>query len=115
MASSSIPIHPTITTIREEFEIPADCFLDFLGYKYEGCEEKPLILPSNSLVVSEPYLQLICFPLHPLYHYIYSIYNLHFLQIPPISLRQITGFLCMSLIRDLRLTVDDFLYYFNRV
>ena len=94
---------------------PADCYLDFLDPKFEGWEEKPSILPSNSLVVSEPHLQLICFPLHPFYHYIYSVYNLHFLYISPNSLCQITGFLCLSLIRYLRLTIDDFLFCFNRV
>ena len=49
------------------------------------------------------------------YHYLYSVYNLHFLQISPNSLHQIIGFLCFSLIRDFRLTIDDFLFYFNRV
>ena len=115
MASCSTPIHPTIAKIKVEWKIPADYFLDFLDPKFEGWEEKPSILPPNFLVVSEPHLQLICFPLHPFYHYIYSIYNLHFLQIPPNSLRQITRFLCLFLIRDLRLTVDDFLFCFNRV
>lgn len=115
MASSSIPVHPTLARIREECEIPADCYLDFLDSKYEGWEEKPFILPLNSLVISEPHLQLLRFPLHPFYHYLYAVYNLHLLQIPPNSLRQITGFLCLSLIRDLRLTIDDFLYCFTRV
>ena len=115
MASSSTPAHPTLTRIKEECGIPADCYIDFLDPKYEGWEEKPSILPPNSLVVSEPHLQLLRFPLHPFYHYLYAVYNLHLLQIPPNSLRQITGFLCLSLVRDLRLTIDDFLYSFTRV
>lgn len=115
MASSLVPIHPTLAWIIEECDIPANCYLNFLDSKYEGWEEKPSILLPNSLVVSKPHLQLLYFPLHPFYHYLYAIYNLHLLQIPPNSLRQIIGFLCLSLIRDLRLTIDDFLYYFNRV
>ena len=79
MTSSSTPVHPTISKIREECEIPADCYLDFLDPKFEGWEEKPSILPPNSLVVRKPHLQLICFPLYPFYHYIYFVYNLHFL------------------------------------
>ena len=115
MASSSIPIHPNLARIREECEIPANCFLAFLDLKYEGWEINPSILPPNSLVVSKPHLQLLRFPLHPFYHYLYSAYDLHLLQIPPNSLHQITGFLCLSLVRDLKLTIEDFLFYFNRI
>ena len=82
MASSSTPAHPTLARIKEECGIPADCYIDFLDPKYEGWEEKPSILPPNSLVVSEPHLQLLRFPLHPFYHYLYAVYNLHLLQIP---------------------------------
>ena len=56
MASFSTPVHPTLARIKEECEIPADCYLDFLNPKYEGWEEKPSILSLNSLVVSEPHL-----------------------------------------------------------
>ena len=97
------PITPAILKIREECEISVDCYLEILDKKYEGWEEMPSILPSDSLVVSELHLQVICFPLHPLYHSIYSIYNLHFLQILPNSLRQIIGFLCLYLIIPLLL------------
>ena len=83
MASSSTPIHLTLARMKEELEIPPNCYLDFLDPKYEDWEEKPSILPPNSLVVSEPHLQLICFPLHPFYHYIYSIYNLSLLTNSP--------------------------------
>ena len=87
MASSLTLVPPTIIKIQEESEIPGDFYLEILEKKNEGWEEKPSILPPDSLVVSELHLQLICFLLHPFYHYIYSIYNLHFLQIPPNSLR----------------------------
>ena len=73
MASSFVPIHPTIARMREDCEIPADCYLDILDSKYKSWEEKPSILPPDSLVVSEPHLQVIRFPLRPFYHYIYSI------------------------------------------
>ena len=92
MASSSTPVHPTLGIIKEECGILADCYIDFLDSKYEGWEEKPFIIPHNSLVVSEPHLQLLRFSLHPFYHYLYAVYNLHLLQILPNSLRQITGF-----------------------
>ena len=66
-------------------------------------------------MVSEPHFQLLRFPLHPFYHYLYFTYDLHLLQIPPNSLRQITGFLCLSLVRDLKLTIEDFLFCFNMI
>ena len=97
MAYSFAPVHPTLARIKNECEIPVDCYLDFHDPKYDGWEEKSSLLPPNYLVVSKPHLQLICFPLHPFYHYLYSVYNLNFLQIPPNSLHQITRLLCLSL------------------
>lgn len=115
MASSSSPVDPAIVRIREDYDISADCQLEKLGSKYKGWEEDFSILPDDVLVVSEPHLQLLCFPLHPFYHYIYSVYNLHLLQTPPNSLRLVTGFLCLSILKDLQLTVEDFLFCFNRI
>ena len=115
MASSSVPVDRTLARIREECQIPADCLLEFFDSKYEGWEVNVSMLPPNSLVVSEPHLQLLRLPLHPFYHYLYSTYDLHLLQIPPNSLHQITGFPCLSLVRDLKLTIEDFLFCFNRI
>jgi len=56
MASSSSLIPLAIIKIREECEIPPDCYLEILYKKYNGWEEKPLILPLGTLIVSDPHL-----------------------------------------------------------
>ena len=48
----------------------------------------------------------------PLKHHI-SIYNIYFMQVPPNGLWFVTGFLLLSLIWDLRLTLEDFLYCYH--
>ena len=78
-----------------------------MSNEYQGWEENPNILPANSLVISKLHLKKTWFPLHPLYHYLFSIYNIHILQVHPNGFRIITGFICLSLIIDLKLTIEN--------
>ena len=104
-----------ISRIRRKCEIPADCTLELLESKYEGWEENPNFLPADSIVIFELHLQNLGQPFHPFYQYIFAIHDLHPLQVSTNSIRTLTGFILISLIRDLKLEVEDFHYCFSKV
>lgn len=115
MASSSAPVDPVITRIHEDCEIPTDCYLENLSSKYKAWEEDPSILPSGALVVSEPHLQVIRFPLHPSTITFTIFTTCIFSKFHRILSDWLLVFLNFSIIKDLQLMVEDFLYCFFRV
>ena len=113
VSSTSAPINPVIANFREEINLPANCFLDFLTEGCENWETDSKNLPAGSIVLGELHLRILRFPLHPLIHYICTLCDLHPMQLAPNAIRQIMGFISLNTIAKLQMTFEDFWFIYG--
>ncbi len=104
-----------IRKICRECEIPSNCKLKILGPQYSEWRNDPSVLPPGSIVVSDLHLQNLRFPLPPFFHYFLAIHDIHLLQLTGNSIRVMSGFVLLNLIKDLGLTLEDFHTCYVRV
>ena len=99
-----VELHHEIARVRNKCQIPSDWTLEFLFDKFQGWEENPRIL-----------LRLPSFSLN----FTFKIFDFRFIlftammQVSLNGIRYITRFLLLSLINDLHLTYEDFLYCYH--
>ena len=104
-----------VRKICRECEIPKDCKLEVLGSQYSDWRNNPSVLPPGSIVVSDLHLQNLRLPLPPFFHYFLAIHDIHLLQLTGNSIRVMSGFILLNLIKDLGLTLEDFHTCYVRV
>ena len=104
-----------VRKICRECEIPKDCKLEVLGSQYSDWRNNPSVLPPGSIVVSDLHLQNLRLPLPPFFHYFLAIHDIHLLQLTGNSIRVMSGFILLNLIKDLGLTIEDFHTCYVRV
>ena len=100
---------------RRECDIPFDCTLEVLGSQYKNWKKNPSILPSGSIMISELHLQNLRLPFLPFFHYYFAIHDIHPLQLSINSIRTMSGFVLLNLIKDLGLGLLDFHLCYVRV
>ena len=73
------------------------------------------MLPPGSIIVFDLHLQNLRLPLPPFFHYFLAIHHIHLLQLTRNSIRVMSGFILVNLIKDLGLTLEDFHICYVRV
>ena len=126
MATSS-PTSPVISLIQttlnnilvqkilRECEVPTDCKPKVLGPQYENWRQNPKVLSPGSIVISELHLQYLILPLPPLFHYFIAIHDIHLFQLTGNSIRIMSGFILLNLVKDLGLGLEEFHLCYVRV
>ena len=107
--------HILIWKIRRECEISVDCKLEVLGPQYTNWRNNPSILTPSSIVVFDFQLQNLRLPLPPFFHYFLAIHDIHLLQLTGNSIRVMSGFVLLNLIKDLGLGLEDFHFCYTSV
>ena len=98
-----------------ECNIPSDCILEVIGSQFENWKKNPSILPLGSIVISELHLQNLRLPFSTFFHYFFVIHDIHPLQLSTNSIRTISRFVPLNLIKDLDLGLLDFHLCYVRV
>ena len=93
-----------IQKICQECEIPSNCKLEVLGPQYSKWRSDP----SGFIVVSDLHIQNLRLPLPPFFYYFLAIHDIHLLQLTRNSIRVMSGFILLNLIKDLSLGLEDF-------
>ena len=104
-----------VQKIYRECEIASDCKLEFLGPQYSKWRSDPSVLLPSSIVVSDLHLQNLILPLPSFFHYFLAIHDIHLLQLTGNSIRVMSGFILLNLIKDLGISLEDFHICYVRV
>ncbi|CAL8124683.1 unnamed protein product [Prunus armeniaca] len=70
-------------------------------------------IPRGSLILSPAHLENVRFPLHPLFHMLLFLLDLHLIQLNPNSYLLIFGFLAFDLKWGVSLSFKDFIYLYD--
>ena len=105
-------INPFTSSFREEINLPIECSLDLLPKNCEKWETDCTNVPHGSIILGELHLRIMCFPLHPLIHYICTMCSLHHMQLAPNAIHQMIGFISRNTVTNLDLNFDDFWHIF---